>query len=259
MASSDPPQRSDDVVPRAPTVVALTAGWVWSLVALFPSFELGIGSPLAAGLAVGFPLVVAVALGLDVLGGPGRARRASSFLMLGVAPVALVGPLAVRSDLVAADVLGPLHLTAMALAAGSYLGAAAWLAHAHEPRRSARAQALPPSSLVRPAAWPRMVRAALIALTSLGALALVTVAPGWGGQVLRVARHGEEGAESAAALATVVGLVVGVTVLGAAVAPALRARQASGPTLPARARTPVWLGLAILSLATWWLLVRASS
>jgi hypothetical protein len=255
-------ERADAVVGRARVVVTLTALWVWSLVVVLPSIEQGVGSALAVGLALVFPAVVGAGLALDVLvsARPGRSsprRRQTALLLLGLAPPALVGPLAVRADLVAADLLGPLHLTASVVAAAAYFGAVSWLLYVHEPRRPAHAQALPPASLAHAPPWPRLARRALVGLASFGAVGLVAVAPGWGGHALRVARHGPEGAEAAATLAAVVGLAAGVMLLGGSVGPALRARAATSPILPTRGRTSAWLGLALLALLAWWLLVRA--
>jgi hypothetical protein len=245
-------RRSPAVSRRARAVTALTAAWAWSLVVLFPGLEVGPGSLAAALAGLAFPLVVGTGLALDALGPATLSGLGARGLLL-LSPVALVAPLALRDDLARHEVLGPLAQTVMVVAAAAYLGAAAWLAGTHEPLRAAQSTALPPSALAPSGGWARAVRRTFVALSAVGALLLVTLAPGWGGHALRLARHGIDGAEVGAVLATVVGLAAGVTLLGAAVAPALRAR-ATTPAALTSTRVPLWLALATLALGAWGLL-----
>lgn len=245
---------------RARLVVALVAAWLWALSVGLPAVEVGLGGWARGALALVFPLVVAAALVLEVLPvedvsrGPTSTGRVVEVLLFALAPASLAGALASRSELTAREVMGPLHLTLLVVASASYLAAVGWLSSVRADRRTGRAQPLPPSSLASDAGWARAVRVALVSLAVLASIALVAVAPVWTGHAARTSRFGLDGADTAALLATVVGLALAVAALGGVVAPALRA-PASAPALP-RSRGLAWIGLALASLLAWWLLER---
>jgi len=242
---------------RARLAVAVLAAWLWALALGIPALEVGFGGWARGALSMAFPLSVGVGVALDAwsLGGARAAPLrpgAAQALLLVVSPAALAGALASRSELTAREVLGPAHLVLLVLASGSYLAAVAWLGAVRAERRTARSQPLSPSSMAVDGAWQRWLRRSLVGATLLSAVGLVAVAPIWTGHAARVARHGIDGADTAALLATVVGLALAITVLGAILAPAMRVRTTA--VGPSRWRGAVWVGLALMSVLAWWLI-----
>ncbi len=245
---------------RARLAVAVLAAWLWALALGLPALEVGFGGWARGALSLAFPLCVGLGLALEAsslaaAGAPPLAARAAQALLLVIAPAALAGALASRSELTAREVLGPAHLGLLVLASGSYVAGVAWLDAARAERRTVRSQPLSPSSMASEAAWPRWLRRALLGAALLWSVGLVAVAPIWTGHAARVARHGIEGADTAALLATVVGLALTITVLGAILAPAMRVRTTA--VVPSRWRGAVWVGLALTSVLAWWLIERA--
>jgi hypothetical protein len=241
---------------RARVWVAGTALWLWVLASLLPMLELGIGGLIQALFAVLFPLTVLLGLALDELAqrrSEPWARRLAETILLGGAPLVVVASLATRTELTSREVLGPTHVALVVLAAAAYLGANAQLSASHAPRRRAQAHPLPPSARIAEPRWPRTLRLVLVATTATSAVALVAFAPLATGHAARVARYGLDGAEAAALLASAVGTALGVLILGAVVAPAMRARPAAD-RLPARWRGSASILVAVLAFAGWlWL------
>jgi len=242
---------------RARLVVAFVASWLWALALGLPALEVGFGGWARGALSLAFPLCVAVGLALDawafdLRGAMPLGARAAQVILLALAPATLVGAVASRAELTAREVLGPAHLGLLVLASGSYVATVAWLGAVRAERRTARSQPLSASSLAVEGAWPRRLRRSLVGAALLSAVGLVAVAPIWAGHAARVARHGLDGADTAALLATVVGLALSITVLGAILAPAMRARTAV--VVPSRWRGAVWIGLALTSVLAWWLI-----
>ncbi|MBX7190755.1 MAG: hypothetical protein K1X94_01775 [Sandaracinaceae bacterium] len=254
--STAPNQDVDAIARRARLVLLGCSAWLWVLVIL-PMVELGLGGVAGITSAVAFPACVVVGVWIDALA-RGRTRwamrRGAEALLFAAAPLALVAALE-RPDLAEREVLGPLHVSLVVLAVAAYLASVAWLASTHAARRPAQAHPLPPSARIVEPAWPRAVRAMLLGLVTLGAIGLLAIAPLLDGVAARTARHGAS-AETAALLAGVLGMTLGVTTLGAVVAPALRARSASD-RIPTRGRGLVSIALAVLSVAAWVWLHRA--
>ena len=247
---------------RARAFVLGAAGWLWLLATLLPMLELGVGGRSGVLGALVFPATVRLGLALEVLAhgrSALRLRRLSDAVLLGVAPLGLVGSLSIRPELTGRDVLGPPHVALMIVATAFYLGSCAHLSALRATPRRARAQPLPPSARILEPRWPQLLRAALLAAISIGAVALVGVIPIAGGHALRVAHHGADGAETAALLAGAIATALGVVLLGAIVGPAMRARppDAAAPSL--RRRREAWAQLrrtvvALLALGLWiWL------
>lgn len=244
---------------RALVVVVGSALWVWLLAAVLPMVELGLGGWLGVLRFLVFPAAFALGLALDEVAWRDRRarwRRISEVALFGLAPFVLVAVLAPHGELVSREVLGPLHAALLTGATVVYLVAVAHLATTHALSREARPEPLPPSARLVSPRWQTAVRRALVGATTVGAIALVGAAPLLSGHAHRVARFGIDGAESAALLASVIGLAGGVVALGVIVAPALRARTASDRT------TSDWraVGLVVLAavaLAAWgWLTHR---
>ncbi len=244
---------------RARLWVAGTALWLWVLATLLPMLELGIGGLMGGLFAVLLPVTVLVGLVLDEVAhhrAEAWARRLAEAVLLGGAPLAVVASLATRGELTSREVLGPMHVALVVLAAAAYLAANAQLSASHTPRRRARAFPLPASARIAEPRWPRALRRALVGATAISAVALVAFAPLATGHATRVARYGLEGAETAALLASAIGTALGVVTLGAIVAPAMRARPTTD-RVPARWRGGASIVLAILAFAAWlWLEAR---
>lgn len=241
---------------RAHVMVLGSALWIWLLAVALPMLELGIGGWAGALTSLGFPLVVALGLGLDRMAFPRdtpSTRRLTEAVLFGIAPLFLVAALAARTELVPREVLGTLHAALIAGASAAYLAAVAHLSTTHAHERRARPQPLPPSARIVEPRWPRALRGLLVGGTALAALALVAVAPLVTGHATRLARYGIDGAETAALLAAVLGLAAGIVALGAIVAPALRARSGAD-RLPSRLGPLGWIAVAIVATALWaWL------
>ncbi len=244
---------------RAHVVVLGTALWIWLLAVVLPMIELGVGGWGGALVALGFPIVIALGLGLDQAAFPRKTaflRRVAEAALFGLAPLVLVAALASRAELVSREVLGPLHAALLTGAAATYLAAVAHLSTTHAMQRQAAPQSLPPSARIVEPRWPRWIRALLVGTAALAAIALVAVAPLLSGHATRLARFGIDGAETAALLAGVLGLACGVITLGVMVAPSLRARS-SVDRVPSRYGPLGWVVLALAFTLAWaWLELR---
>jgi hypothetical protein len=218
--------------------------------------ELGVGGLLQVLLLATFPIAVAVGLALDEVSSrrPDLCpRRLSEVVLLGGAPLAIVASLTTRADLTSREILGPMHVALVVVAAAAYLGACAQQSTSRSPRRLANAHPLPASARIVEPRWARAIRRGLVGAVGLGAIAFVALAPLATGHAARVSRFGADGAETAALLASALGTALGIVTLGAIVAPAMRARSAAD-RVPKRWGGSTSVIIAIVAFAAWlWL------
>lgn len=213
-------------------LVLLPALWVWLVAVLFPTLVWGFGAQWPLGLF--FPL--AVALGLRA-----SALRHRSIALLVLAPSALTLAVLFRDEVTRVDAWDASVRFVLAVAAAVYLIAAAAFCEQRLSRRS-EGERLPASALAPLEPSRHRIQQAFLLIMVLASVSLLALAP-------RMEATGET-AESL--LATAVGLIVALGLLGTLFGPALRANTA-------RLRPPEnthWLrlGVGVLALAGWALL-----
>jgi len=218
----------------------------WIVVYLVPTVHLGMGDLLSTLLALA-PLAL-LALGLGSL--QVRPDVARGALLVGFPP-ALGLAAAARPDLVARGIVDPLSV---GLGAASLLAFVAFAARAcvrpdrTKPATAQEGRAREP--VVEPASR-RWLRRILLAVSALGAAAVVGVAPVAADRAALAERWGDA-LDDALVLAVVVASVASAFALGAIVGPALRAeRKSSATEARRRRRASVSIVLAMAAGAAW--------
>ncbi len=231
-----------DTTRRDVTRIALLGLNAWAVALAIPVLHAAGGSTAARVAALLGPLV---ALALGVLALRGGHRAAPSALLVGF-PTALALALGTRAELHGADGHTPLTLVAATLSFVAW-GAAAARAVGRPPRtRVATREPLGPRAEAVPGSGRRTAaRRALLGITALGALAIVSVAPTLTGGGDAERAWGDAAAEGAL-LATVTGGALATLVLALFVGPALRAPRGPRGTRPSLLRA----GLAVVAFAT---------
>jgi len=218
----------------------------WIVVFLVPTLHLGLGDLLSSALALAPLLMLAGGLGaLQVR--PDVARGA---LLVGFPPT-LGLAVAARPDLVEREIYDPLTV---GLGAASLLAYVAFAARAcvrpdrTKPVTAQEGRAREP--VVEPAAR-RWMRRVLLGVTSLGAAAVVGIAPVAADRAALAERWGDS-LDDALVLTVVVATVAAAFALGAVVGPALRAERKGRATRGRRRRRVlVSVVLAAAAGAAW--------
>jgi hypothetical protein len=233
--------------------IALLGLNVWAVSLAIPALDASRSASVGLFAALLVPLA-ALALALATL----RARHpAAAFATLGAFPVALALGVGARPELQRGDAHTPLTLCVAVLSLVAWATAAAH-ALGRAPRgRSTTLQPLGPRSEASPGRQRRTrARRALLAVASLGAVALVSVAPALldRGEAERV---WGEAAPEGVLFATIAGGALATLLLGGVIGPSLRAGRATA------ASRPSWLrvGFAVVAfgtgLAAWAVYARA--
>lgn len=216
--SGGAPRRAGLDVPR----VAVLGVNVWAVLLAIP-LAYGPG-PLdwARASALALPLAVLAAGTLTLR----RLSAGARWLLLAGFPSAVAVVMAARPELRALDAYPPLGLALGALSLAAFGGAAAFaIGRPRATRHTTRQPLASPPSPLPGAARRTLARRLLLGGATVGALALVAVAPALGGRA-GATRAWSDAAEQGALLASVVGSALATIVLGVFVGPALRANRA---------------------------------
>lgn len=222
----------------------------WALGLLLPSLHAGTRTIDAVLLPV--PLV-ALGIGAWALGRAApRERSIATVALLVGFPVSVAVVLALRSDLAERDAWGPLGLFALSLSALAYAAMAAEACARPLRLRASTAQDLPtPLTAAEPRArtWLRRL---VLGVTTLGALAMVSIAPALGSRT-ELLRAWGDAADEATVLASIAGAAAGALALAGILGPRLRADRGTKPTgLPRRSvRVALSLLMATLGIVSY--------